>query len=561
MPIRIARRAIPVVLAAVLLLAGCGPGAGVRPEKGLAPQGPDASMADADAAFQRGDYPAAAAGYRSAADASDDEAVAEQATRFAFDNHQLQQGARAADRWLALNPTSEQAQRCAGLIALKLHRLDRAEAEFAGLLPTVYISPAAGFLALVQATADEGSPTDVTELFRRLAARYPAVGEGQYALGTAALRGENFGLAVAAARRATELAKYWVPARLLLARSLIAAGQESEGLAMARDLVMAPDSDPGTQIEYALLLAGTGHDEEARAVLTPYATGHAVIPGALRTLGALDLDAGQLDAASRRFEDLLSTGAQTYDALYFLGLVAERRKNTDQAQRFYSKVEGGAYVLTAQQRVAWMKAQAGGLEAGLRYLEVFGEGHPQMGPELVGARAGLASSLKDERRSLAILDAGLKAYPDSADLRMARVFLYERTGKADAAVKELRAMLAERPGDAVVQNALGYTLADHGRQLEEAHALITAALVQAPDSAAMLDSMGWVLFHQGRAQEALGYLTRASELGKDPEIDLHKGEIQWSLGDQAGARQTWQAALARAPDNAQLKERLRRAGP
>jgi predicted Zn-dependent protease len=224
-------------------------------------------------------------------------------------------------------------------------------------------------------------------------------------------------------------------------------------------------------------------------------------------------------------------------------------------------VEGGGYALASQQRVAWMKAQAAGLDAGLRYLEVFGEGHPQLGPELVGARAGLASSMKDEKQSLAILDAGLKVYPDSADLRMARVFLYERTGKADAAVRELRAMLEERPGDAVVQNALGYTLADHGRQLEEAHSLVTAALGQAPDSAAILDSMGWVLFRQGRAQEALDYLKRASELGKDPEIDLHKGEVQWSVGDQAGARQTWQAALDRAPDNEKLKERLRRAGP
>jgi tetratricopeptide (TPR) repeat protein len=561
MPIRISRCAVSVVIAVVVLLAGCGPGAGVRPEEGVGPKGPDALVADADAAFQRGDLPAAAAEYRRAAEASDDEAVAEQATRFAFDNLQLKEGARSADRWLAVNPTSEQAQRYAGLIALRLHRLDRAEAEFAKLLSTVYISPAAGFLALVQGTAEEGTPTDVTELFRRLAARYPTVGEGQYALGTAALRGENFALAVDSARRATELAKYWVPAKLLLARALIASGKESEGLAMARDLVMAPDSDPGTQIEYALLLAGTGHDEEARAILTPYATGRAVIPGALRTLGALDLDAGQLDAANRRFEDLLSTGAQTYDALYFLGLVAERRKNTDQAQRFYSKVEGGGFALASQQRVAWMKAQASGLEAGLRYLEVFGEGHPQMGPELVGARAGLASSMKDEKRSLAILDAGLKVYPDSADLRMARVFLYERTGKADAAVRELRAMLEERPGDAVVQNALGYTLADHGRQLEEAHSLVASALAQAPDSAAILDSMGWVLFRQGRAQEALGYLQRASELGKDPEIDLHKGEVQWSMGDQAGARQTWQTALDRAPDNDKLKERLRRAGP
>jgi Tfp pilus assembly protein PilF len=141
------------------------------------------------------------------------------------------------------------------------------------------------------------------------------------------------------------------------------------------------------------------------------------------------------------------------------------------------------------------------------------------------------------------------------------VFLYERTGKVDAAVRDLRAMLEERPGDAIVQNALGYTLADHGRQLEEAHALVTAALAQSPDSAAVLDSMGWVLFRQGKSAEALGYLQRASDVGKDPEIDLHKGEVQWAMGDQAGARKTWAAALERSPENQKLQERLHRAGP
>ncbi len=82
---------------------------------------------------------------------------------------------------------------------------------------------------------------------------------------------------------------------------------------------------------------------------------------------------------------------------------------------------------------------------------------------------------------------------------MARVFLYERTGKVDAAIRDLRSMLAERPGDAVVQNALGYMLADHDRQLDEAQQLLTAALAQTPDSAAVLDSMGWVLHRQGTA--------------------------------------------------------------
>jgi len=152
-------------------------------------------------------------------------------------------------------------------------------------------------------------------------------------------------------------------------------------------------------------------------------------------------------------------------------------------------------------------------------------------------------------------------YPDSFDLRMARVFAYERAGKPEAAIRELRKLLKDRPDDSVVQNALGYTLADRNQSLEEAATLVGAALTQTPDSAAVLDSMGWVLYRQGRLPEALEYLMRARDLGDDAEIDLHLGEVQWALGKRDEARKTWQEALARRPDDARLKERLERAGP
>jgi Tfp pilus assembly protein PilF len=348
---------------------------------------------------------------------------------------------------------------------------------------------------------------------------------------------------------------------MLLARALIASGEVQAGLEVARELVMVPGSDVATHLEYALMLAATGRYEEARAMLTPYATGETVIPGAVRSLGLIELEQGALDAAAQRFEDLLSTGSQSYEALYFLGSIADRRGDEPRALQYYSRVAGGEYALAAQARVARIKAQQSGLDAGLRHLEEFARGHPQLGPEAVATRAGLATAMGDPARAMVILDAGITQYPDSLDLRMSRVFAYERRGDADAATRDLRQLLRERPGDATVQNALGYTLADHERNLDEAHALIAAALAQTPDNAAVLDSMGWVLFRQGRLAEALEYLQRADALGDDAEIDLHLGEVQWALGDRDAARTTWQRALESYPNDARLRERLERAQP
>ena len=548
------------VAAALLLLAACATGPADPVGSDTTPADPEVLLAEADAALERNELPEAARALRRAAEASEDEAVAQQATELAFEHSQYRETLLAAERWLALNPTSEEARRHAGVAALALHRLDEAEAQFALLIETGYISPAPGFLSLLPVLTGQGTAPDLTELFRRLVARHPDVAEGHYALAAAALRSENFGLAVDSARRATSIAPYWVPAKMMLARALIASGQEEPGLEIARNLVLEPDAEVSVQLEYALLLADIGRDEEARGHPPPFASGERVFPGAVRGLGVLELQRGDLDAATARFEDLLSTGAQSYDALYFLGAVADRRKDTERALRYYSRVAGGDFALQAQGRVARIKAEQSGLDAGLAHFDEFARGHPQRGPDIVAARAGLASGMDDPDRALAILDAGLAQYPDSIDLRMARVFAHGG-GKVDAATRDLRRLLEERPGDAVVQNALGYTLADRNRQLEEAAALVSAAFVQMPDSAAVLDSMGWVAFRQGRLKEALAYLERARDLGEDVEIDLHLGEVQWALGDRAAARKTWQDALERRPDDARLKERLEQAGP
>jgi tetratricopeptide (TPR) repeat protein len=562
MPIRISRAsAAALTAAAFALVAACAPNTPVRQAEPAATLPPESLLANADAALERGDYPAAARAYRDAAERSDDEQVAEQATRAAYDHGQLREAARAAARWLELNPSSEGARRYAGIVALRLHRLDEAEQHFAELLQTAYISPAAGFLALPPVIADEGSPTDVAELFRRLAARHPDVAEAHYAHASAALRADHFANAEQAATLAAGKAPYWRPARMLLARTQIAAGREEAGLELARDLVVDPEADIGLHLEYALMLAATGRDQESRAMLLPYVTGETVVPGALRTLGVLELDAGNLDAAAALFEKLHATGTLAQEALYFLGMIAERRKDVDRALRYYGRVTAGDYAMSAQQRVARMKAEQSGLAAGLAHLDEFARAQPQLAPEVIAARASLLAARGDRKRATQAYDDGIARYPDALELRLSRVFFLESHGRADAAIRELRDLLAERPADAQIQNALGYTLADQNRNLDEARSLITAALAQSPDNAAILDSMGWLLHREGRHAEALEYLQRARKAGSDPEIDLHLGEVQWALGERDAARSTWTAALERWPDDERLQRQLQRKGP
>jgi Tfp pilus assembly protein PilF len=118
--------------------------------------------------------------------------------------------------------------------------------------------------------------------------------------------------------------------------------------------------------------------------------------------------------------------------------------------------------------------------------------------------------------------------------------------------------LKTRPNDPAALNALGFTLADHGKELSRARKLIERAHAAAPRNAAILDSLGWVLYRQGRTAEGLPYLTAAYADDHDGDIAAHLGEVLWRLGKPDEARRIWDEASAFDADNQLLKSTRQR---
>ena len=293
-------------------------------------------------------------------------------------------------------------------------------------------------------------------------------------------------------------------------------------------------------------------------MLTPYATGKTVVPGAVRTLGAMDLEPTTSTRRTRASRTCCRRARSRTRRCISSAWSRSGARTRNGAMRYYSRVDGRR-LRRSPRSSAWRasRPKQSGVDAGLAHLEEFGRTQPQLGPRVVvGAGAALLSSL--ERRQAR---AARCSTPASRSIRRCSTCAwpacspYERPARATPAVRELRALLAERPGDAVVQNALGYTLADQDRDLGEAQQLLTAALAQSPDSAADAGQHGMAAATgRGKYPEALEYLQRAHELGDDPEIDLHVGEVQWAMGDQAAARKTWQEALAQHPEQRGARE-------
>ena len=67
-------------------------------------------------------------------------------------------------------------------------------------------------------------------------------------------------------------------------------------------------------------------------------------------------------------------------------------------------------------------------------------------------------------------------------------------------------------------------------------------------------------YHLGNYKEAILHLKRANEIGKDPEIAAHLGEVLWVSGKKSAALEIWEGSLKENPGNEILLNVMKRFG-
>jgi tetratricopeptide (TPR) repeat protein len=147
----------------------------------------------------------------------------------------------------------------------------------------------------------------------------------------------------------------------------------------------------------------------------------------------------------------------------------------------------------------------------------------------------------------------------STDFRMFCASVCEDLGKTDEAIVHARKARELAPDDPMIANFLGYVLADHNMELEQAEILIRQAVKAEPENVAYLDSLAWVLYRQERFPEALKAMNRALTFGRnesDPVILDHAGDIYAANGLTILSRHFWLQAIERGalrPDEIRAK--------
>ncbi len=568
-----------LVLGAVVLAAGCA-AVGQKADDGVTPMAiapgsplrPEvAKRADllyeilaGEIAGKEGRIDAATEHYLKASKLSNDPKIAARTARIAAFSQDFDVALKAAKRWVALEPDSIEANQVAGLLmvrngqpieaahylgkVIELGGKDKYELSFARI----------SLLMARQTVSDAELKT-----MALLRDRFPDVSHAHRSYAEVAYRAGKFEQALTEAQRALDLDPDDRAARILKNRVLLAMGRVDEALDGMRRMVAESPDDPELVHALARMLVQANRYEEAHQ---QYQRALALQPGnfdILYSLSLLEVELKRYDDAVRNLQKLAKSPTHADDAYYYLGRVEEERQHYDLAMGWYLRIKSGERVLDAQTRVAAILARLGKRRQAIEHLQKLRQ---STNDEAALVRLDLAEGdiyreAGDYQRAYDFFTRVLEKRPNNIDLLYARAMTAEKLGHTEWLERDLKTIIELEPDNATALNALGYTLADHGRQLDEALGYIKRALAIRPDDAAILDSMGWVNYRLGNLEEAEKYLVRALNKLEDPEIASHLAEVQFERGKRDKAIETVQKGLKVAPEDARLLQLKRKIGP
>jgi tetratricopeptide (TPR) repeat protein len=567
-------RHFAVLAGCALGLAGCAglPGAKVslpaptQPLDRLTVATPDAEhdllaqLLAGEMALTRNDLKDAAARYDHAMALSDDPKVARRAVELNLAVRDEAASRRAIDRWQALGASAaDLAQARAGL-ALATGDTASARAQLERLIGSGDPHAWRRFGRVLVAARD---PAQAGQLLEALATpeRLPADPQAWLAMSEL---GDKLGRAKYAATVAEgAVARFHSTETYAWAAQLkFKAGDHAGATAMLKQALARDPRNVRLRLTYASLLSQGGDYAAAAKLLDKGPQSADTYP--LRA--ALAAKAHDHKAIARLYRQLQQAPAAVRDSSTFLlGQLAEMQGRSDEALAWYDQVgDEDPHAFDADLRSAVILHDQGKIDDAHALLEQLETAYLDQSEQLRRAWQADAELYMREQhyvQAASAYDHALQVLPDDPALLYGRGLAYASAGKVDPAVADFRHLLKLKPNDVDASNALGYTLADAGRDLPEAKQLIEVARAAKPHDPAIADSWGWLQYRLGHLDEAARTLRQAWGAVKDADVGVHLGEVLWKLGKRQDARHVFEQVRKLDPHNSNLTETVQRLKP
>lgn len=518
-----------------------------------------AALMQADFALAHNELNGAARGYARAARQFNDAGLAQRAFELAIATRNVPLGRQALARWQALGASLLQMESAS--LALALVAGDSSSAQ--GTLEQLESRGRQGWQAALRVLSRSQARPLAWSLLRRTAtpatlpqhdpALWLACGQVGLAWGHA-----DYALTLARALRMqthVAVAYAWLSElELHVGDAAAAARTLDDGLRRHpndRTLRLARASQLASSMpaEAMRLLARGPQDHDTYAMRAAIAA-RAEDRGAMRALFA---QIAQLPAGRRRSE------------AYLMGQLAEWLAEPGVAMKWYASVPVDSRDgFAASLRRAVLLDQVGhARQARLLAADLAEQSFDdaQRYRQAAIVQAELAYRAGDYGAAVAAYNRVLLFNPHAWHLVYARGLVLAEAGRTDEAIRDFRAVLAAKPDDADVLNALGYTLADANRDLPEAKVLLLRALAKQPSNAAIVDSWGWLNYRMGNYVEAVVALEKAWHLGRSAEIGAHLALALKASGHLVHARWILRQATKLDPHNRVVQAAWREIGP
>ncbi len=517
------------------------------------------SLMVAEIALNQGDTALAVKHYLEVARSQDNPEIAERAVRVAVYGQNLEAAVEAAQRWIELDPNRVEARQVIAAIYVRQDKIQEAFTYLDGLIRTSELDDAELFPPLLGILAREKNANTVLAVSQRIAFEYPERAYAQYLHGMLAAQNGRSEEGLRFLDRSLAIVEI-EGVHSARAKLLLRMGRPDEAVVSLRKALEGSPDDQNLRLTYARLLVDVKQYEAARVEFEKL---HQASPDdveLLYTLGLLSLESQRLDDAEKYMMMLVRLNERDGEAQYYLGRINENRKLYEAAIEWYGKVFVGDYKFDARLRIADMLGRLERIDEAVAHLDEMLKGSQSDG-SLVRIYIAKGELLRGARRypqAMEVFNTALEIVPGNGDLLYARALVAEKLGRIDILEADIRAILKTEPDNAHALNALGFTLADQTDRYDEAYGYIKRAIEIMPDDAAIIDSWGWVHYRLGEYEKAISLLRKALSRFEDAEIAAHLGEVLWVSGNQQEAREIWQRALKKSPDDPKLQSVMQR---
>lgn len=513
----------------------------------------------AEIALNQGDTQLAIKHYLELARSQDNPDIAERAVRVAVYGQNLEAAVEAAQRWIELDPDRVEARQVIAAIYVRQDKVHEAYTYINDLISSSGLDDSQLFPPLLGILAREKNANTVLAVSQRIAFEYPERAYAQYMHGMLAAQNGRSEEALRFLDRSLSITEI-EGAHSARAKVLLRLGRPGEAVVSLQRAVEANPDDQNLRLTYARLLVDVKEYEKARVQFEKLHQASPDDAELLYTLGLLSLESQRLDDAEKYMMMLVRMNQREGEAQYYLGRINENRKQYEEAIEWYRQVHVGEYKFDARLRIADALGTLGRTDEAIAEIDTMLKGSQSDG-SLVRIYITKGELLRGARRyeqAMDVFNTALEIVPGNSDLLYARALVAERLGRIDLLEADIRTILKTEPDNAHALNALGFTLADQTTRYEEAYGYIKRAIEIMPDDAAIIDSWGWVHYRLGDYDKAISLLRKALSRFDDAEIAAHLGEVLWVSGNQEEAREVWQKALKKSPDDPKLLEVMQR---